>query len=105
MSKAQAARTVSVQTHQALRAERFTDSAAVNTHFAFSDSGYATGFADLKSALCDMDGGEHIRDRAIPYWDSRDAEVYDLYKQLFQDCGIRATLLVDLRSDTLNRRK
>src|SRR5829696_6523612 len=77
-----ATRTFSVQTlpslpnHQALRAERFTDSAAVGTHFAYSNTGYATGFADLKSALCDMDGVEHIRDRAILYGDLRDAEVY-----------------------------
>ena len=59
----------SLPNHEALRAERFTDTTSVATHFAFSDSGYATGFADLKSALCDMDGVEHIRDTAVLYGD------------------------------------
>ena len=100
--------TFSVQTlpslpnHKAVGAERFTDFTAVGTHFAYSDTGYASGFADLKRALCDMDGVEHIRDRAILYGDPRDAEVYGRYKELFQDCGIRTTLVVDIRSETLN---
>ena len=61
----------SVPNHKAVGAERFTDFTAVGTHFAYSDTGYASGFADLKSALCDMDGVEHIRDRAILYGDPR----------------------------------
>ena len=84
-------------THQAQRAERFTDTTSVGTHFAFNSTGYATGFADLKSALCDMDGVENIRDTAVLFGDSRDTAIYDRYKELFQDCGIRTTLLVDKR--------
>ena len=89
-------------THQAQRAERFTDSASVGTHFAFNSTGYATGFADLKSALCDMDGVEHIRDNAVLYGDSRDTAIYGRYKELFQDCGIRTTLLVDFDFENVN---
>lgn len=54
------------------------------THRAFSETGYASGFADLKRALCDMDGVEYIRDRAILHGDFRDAAVYDHYEELFQ---------------------
>jgi hypothetical protein len=89
-------------THQAQRAERFTDTTSVATHFAFNGSGYATGFADLKSALCDMDGVENIRDNAVLYGDSRDTAIYDRYKALFNDCGIRTTLLVDFDFENMN---
>ena len=89
-------------THQAQRAERFTDSASVGTHFAFNSTGYATGFADLKSALCDMDGVENIRDTAVLFGDSRDTAIYGRYKELFQDCGIRTTLLVDFDFENMN---
>ena len=88
--------------HQALRAERFTDSAAVSTHFGYNDTGYATNFLDLKSALCDMNGVENIRDKASLFGDARDTAVYDRYKQLFNECGIRSTLVVDLDTATLN---
>jgi hypothetical protein len=88
--------------HQAHRAERFTDTAAVSTHFAYSETGYATNFSDLKSALCEMDGVENIRDKATLFGDARDAAVYDRYKQLFNECGIRTTLVVDLDTATLN---
>jgi hypothetical protein len=92
----------SLPNHKAFRAERFTDSAAVSTHFAFSDTGYATNFLDLKSALCEMDGVENIRDKATLFGDERDPAVYERYKQLFDECGIRTTLVVDLDTATLN---
>lgn len=82
-------------------AESFVNSVGVNTHLNYFDSAY-NNYPLIKDKLSTL-GVRHIRD-AAHLTDDPDYNriVYDRYKDLNAELGVRANLLVDLRSENLD---